>query len=40
MAIQISIIGVNKDGKQIDEVFGDIDTALDFLENLKENYEH
>lgn len=39
MAIQIHIIGVDKDGEQIDEVFGDCVSAIDYMQELNE-YDH
>ena len=39
MDIEISIIGVDDSDNQIDEVFGNIDSALDYLEELKEKLE-
>lgn len=39
MAIQISIIGVDKKGEQIDQVFGDCVSAIEYMQELNE-YGH
>ncbi len=37
MAVQVSIIGVDINGDQIDEVFTDLKSAVDFMYQLRED---